>query len=646
MIKRLLIANRGEIACRIIRTARERGIRCAAIFNQADQHALHVIAADEAFYLGEGSLSETYLNIPKIIELAKENHLDAIHPGYGFLSENPAFAKACEDNHIILIGPSSEAIDKMGIKSVAKEWVEKLNIQTIPGYQGTDQSTTHLIQAAKEIGLPILIKASYGGGGKGMRIVTQVDQLENAIEGAKRESALSFGSSHIILEKYFPTAYHIEVQVFGDQHGNVVHLFERNCSIQRRYQKIIEEAPASVISDVTIQNMYAAAVKITESLDYVGAGTIEFLVADDNFYFMEMNTRLQVEHPVTEMITGQDLVAWQLDVAEGKPLPLNQNNIVQQGHAIEARIYSEDPGQGFLPTSGTIHALSSEACDSIRIDTGIQSGDTIGINFDPMLSKIIAKGQTRSEAIQILEQGLRHYHIAGPVTNLNFLKNITSNSEFTREQPSTAYISHQLDKLITLPHPFEHIGALAIAYWLLKQNKFLSFWRLNQRFERTFDIIVNHTALNIKLQHDIHSELWIFNHAKLRLKTSPDGFFLIVNDLLKTYKVFAYSVENHVWLNHEGYHYRIKLADYSVNLSKHKECDSALAAPMPGVIRQIFVTQGVTVKVGEKMLIMEAMKMEHTIAAPRTGIVKQIFYKIGDQVTEGTELLEFESNYE
>lgn len=646
MIKKLLIANRGEIACRIMRTAKQRGIFCAAIYSQADQQAQHVQMADEAYPLGNGSLSETYLSIPKIISLAKSNHIDAIHPGYGFLSENPEFAKACEDNQLLFIGPSSNAIDKMGIKSVAKEWVEKLNIPTIPGYQGAEQNTAHLIQAAQKIGLPILIKASYGGGGKGMRIVTQFDQLESAIEGAKRESAQSFGSSHIILEKYFPTAYHIEIQVFGDQQGHVVHLFERNCSIQRRYQKIIEEAPALVLPNAIKQNMYDAAVKITQSLHYVGAGTIEFLVAHDAFYFMEMNTRLQVEHPVTEMITGQDLVAWQLDVAEGKPLPLNQNEIVHHGHAIEARIYSEDPAQGFLPTSGIIHLLHFETCHDIRVDAGIQSGDVIGISFDPMLGKIIVKGHTRLDAIQILKQALSRCHITGPVTNLNFLQNLLSDSEFTANQPPTNFIEQKLRQLTILPHNLERIGAFGLMYWLLKQQKFSSFWRLNQMFERSFDIEVNHVPLKIQLQYDIHSKTWLFNRGKMILQASSDNHFLTVNDAEKEFKIFAYSQENHIWISHEGYHYQIKLPDFSINLNKHKDSGNALAAPMPGVIRQIFVAQGVTVEIGEKMLIMEAMKMEHTIAAPRPGIVKQIFYKIGDQVTEGTELLEFESSHE
>lgn len=646
MIKRLLIANRGEIACRIMRTAQQRGIVCAVVYSQADQQALHVKIADEAYPLGEGALNETYLNISKIISLAKANDINAIHPGYGFLSENPDFSKACADNGIIFVGPNSDAIHKMGIKSVAKDWVEKLQIATIPGYQGTEQSTLHLCKAAQKIGLPILIKASYGGGGKGMRIVREIDELESAIEGAKRESAQSFGSSHVILEKYFPTAYHIEVQVFGDQHGNVVHLFERNCSIQRRYQKIIEEAPALILPDAVKQKMYHAAVEITRSLHYVGAGTIEFLVADDTFYFMEMNTRLQVEHPVTEIITQQDLVAWQLDIAEGKPLPLKQNEIVQKGHAIEARIYSEDPTQGFLPTAGKIHSLKLEKCDDIRIDTGIQFNDTIGINFDPMLCKMIAKGQTRLEASQNLKQALSNYHIAGPITNLNFLQNILSDSDFIQAQPSTGYIARKIDELTSLPHPLENIGAFALTYWLLRQRKFLSFWRLNQKFERTFDLEINHIPHKLHVQYDTHSDTWLFNKGQLRLQASLDEPFLVIDTLEKKFKVFAFSNKSHIWISHLGYHYQVQLPDFSISLNKHKESDNALAAPMPGVIRQIFVAQGVTVKIGEKMLILEAMKMEHTIAAPRPGVVKQIFYKIGDQVTEGTELLEFESSHE
>jgi 3-methylcrotonyl-CoA carboxylase alpha subunit len=646
MITRLLVANRGEIACRIMRTAHQRGIFCAALYNLEDSHALHVKSADEAYALGEGPLSETYLNIEKIIHLAKHHHIDAIHPGYGFLSENPGFAKACEKHNILFIGPSSDAIEKMGIKSVAKDWVEKLNLPTIPGYQGAEQSTAHLINAAQKIGLPILIKASHGGGGKGMRIVTEFSTLEAAIEGAKRESAQSFGSSHVILEKYFPESFHIEVQVFGDKQGQVVHLFERNCSIQRRYQKIIEESPATLLSATLKQAMFDAAVKITQSLKYAGAGTIEFLVSNDKFYFMEMNTRLQVEHPVTEFVTGQDLVAWQLDIAEGNPLPLKQSEIISKGHAIEARIYCEDPNQGFLPTAGKVVSLASSKVEGIRIDTGIQAGDIVGISFDPMLAKIIALGSTRYEAIQRLKQALQSYQITGPTTNLNFLQTLLSDTDFVRSQPPTSFIAQKQASLCITPHSNEYIGALAITYWLLQKESFLSCWQMNHVFQRTFCIEVNHAPITMMVQYDQRLNEWCFNAGKIEFRTDYKQGVCSITTSGRQFKLNATHTEGNVSLSFEGYHYLIKLPVQAVNLNKTKTHENSLTAPMPGVIRQIFVAQGGNVKSGEKLLIMEAMKMEHTISAPKAGIVKQIFYAIGDQVTEGTELMDFEANHE
>ncbi|MFN7097754.1 MAG: acetyl/propionyl/methylcrotonyl-CoA carboxylase subunit alpha, partial [Gammaproteobacteria bacterium] len=442
MFNSILIANRGEIACRVMRTAKRMGLRCIAVYSDADAHAPHVKMADEAYHLGPAPARTSYLDAEKILAIAKLSNADAIHPGYGFLSENAEFAKQCETAGIIFIGPPASAITAMGSKSNAKQLMEKAGVPLIPGYHGKDQSAAAFIKAAEKIGYPVLLKAAAGGGGKGMRVVNQASEMEIALAAAKREGLSSFGDDYILVEKYLAKPRHVEIQVFSDQHHHHLYLYERDCSIQRRHQKIIEEAPAPDMTDKLRSAMGAAAVACAKAIGYVGAGTIEFLLDEDGqFYFMEMNTRLQVEHPVTEMITGLDLVEWQLRVAAGEKMPLTQAQIPLHGHAIEVRIYAEDPAHDFLPSIGTIHYLQQPQLQNwLRVDTGVETGSQISQYYDPMIAKLIVWGESRTEAILRLLQALAHYHVCGVQTNLALLANIASHPDYQTAKVFTHFI--------------------------------------------------------------------------------------------------------------------------------------------------------------------------------------------------------------
>lgn len=450
MFNKILIANRGEIACRIIKTARSMGIHTVAIYSSVDKESLHVRSADSAYYVGEAPAKDSYLNIANIIRVAKNCGAQAIHPGYGFLSENPEFARACDEANIIFIGPSIEAMEAMASKQLAKQLLEKTTVPLTPGYHGSEQAEEKLLAQAQKIGFPVLIKAANGGGGKGMRTVYHESEFSMALAGAKRESMASFADDTMIIEKLVLHPRHVELQIMADNHGNVVHLFERDCSIQRRHQKIIEEAPAPNLSASLRQRLAEAACEVARSINYRGAGTVEFLVdGEEQFYFMEMNTRLQVEHPVTEQITGLDLVAWQLKIAANEPLPLTQDKIQSSGHAIECRIYAEDPYQDFIPSIGQINFLQEPSGDGIRIDTGIQLSSQITMYYDPMIAKLIAWGANREEALSRMEQALSHYFIGGVKTNIPFLQAICHHPHFKDVQLSTDFLSKEDIKIAT-----------------------------------------------------------------------------------------------------------------------------------------------------------------------------------------------------
>ncbi|MBI2792670.1 MAG: acetyl-CoA carboxylase biotin carboxylase subunit [Gammaproteobacteria bacterium] len=663
-IKTVLIANRGEIACRIIRTLKRLGIKAIAVYAEPDKNALHCHLADEAYCIGPIPVEKSYLNTTNILHIAKKANADAIHPGYGFLSENAAFAKLCTDNNLIFIGPSSDAISKMAVKDEAKKIMANANVPTVPGYEGDNQSIEALSKAAQKMGYPVILKAARGGGGKGMRVVTKHDDLNDAIMAAKRESKAAFGDDSIFIEKYLQAARHIEVQIFRDHFGNTVHLFERDCSLQRRHQKIIEESPACHIPEDTKQKMYQAAINAAHAIDYVGAGTIEFLYTKENqFYFMEMNTRLQVEHPVTEMVTGFDLVEWQILVANKEALPQKQENICLNGHAFEARIYAEDPFHQFLPATGTIVEMMLPLDCEYRLDTGIQISDKIGIYFDPLLAKLIVHGSNRFEALQALQHVLNQYHLVGIVTNLPFLRNILQNDAFQAGNVHTQYVESNLQALLpkpSQPSP-QHI---AIACLVILLNRRLhspigqdeknspwnqtNAWRLNLPYVETIKLQCQQEEIEAYITHPQQNEEYY--HIVCKDKQLD----ILINGKIEANKIVIFfhthqvsvdfaQVDDWIEIFDQGQAFIFKRITYSgADSTSLLSGDSALLAPMPGIISKIWVKSGENVHKGTKLLALEAMKMEHTLSAPKDGAVKSIYYKIGDQVEEGCELIEFE----
>lgn len=666
-INRLLIANRGEIACRIIQTAKRLGIHTIAVYATEDQHALHVTMADEAFCIGSGTLEKSYLNIDNIIQAAKQSLASAIHPGYGFLSENAAFAKRCQQENIIFIGPSSDAISKMAVKDEAKRIMKEAKVPVVPGYEGTSQSVEDLEKAARSIGFPLILKAAKGGGGKGMRIVKEAKDLKDAIESAKRESLASFNNDSLFIEKYLTNARHIEIQIFRDSHGQAVHLFERDCSLQRRHQKIIEESPALHIKEDTKQQLYKAAINAAHAIDYLGAGTIEFLYAQSGeFYFMEMNTRLQVEHPVTEMITGLDLVEWQIRIAEGEAIPLNQQDIHCHGHAFEARIYAEDPNNHFLPATGRIKDIFLPQGLAYRLDSGIKIGDKIGIHFDPMLAKLIIHAPSREEARKALLSALTQYHLVGLTTNIPFLRNVLVCEDFIQGHIHTQTLETNLNSLLpTLSKPNLEQLAIAGLIKILRRNQPSALtdndpyspwnhkdaWRLNDDFKENFSLIFQGMRYPLTLTHlPTEDKMSVCCQIKCSLFSSS----LSLTGHLEQGKLEV-SIANHqstipfyadetcieFIFNEQTVTFQLENGqpEHTANDSHSHE---AIRAPMPGIITKIWVRPGDKVTHGSKLLALEAMKMEHTLAAPKTAAIKAIRYMIGDQVEEGCELIDFE----
>jgi 3-methylcrotonyl-CoA carboxylase alpha subunit len=644
MFNKILIANRGEIACRIIKTARKMGIHSVAIYSSADENSLHVQLADSAYYVGGAAAKDSYLNTAQIIQVAKECQAEAIHPGYGFLSENPAFAKACEEAGIVFIGPSIAAMEAMASKQLAKQLLEKTNVPLTPGYHGKEQSEHQLLQEAQKIGFPVLLKAANGGGGKGMRAVYNESEFSDALAGAKRESLASFGDATMIIEKLVLNPRHIEVQIMADNHGNVVHLFERDCSIQRRHQKIIEEAPAPNLSTALRHNMAQAACEVARSIEYRGAGTIEFLLDGEQFYFMEMNTRLQVEHPVTEMITGLDLVAWQFKVAANEHLSLSQDEIKFNGHAIECRIYAEDPHNGFIPSIGTIHFLKEPLGEGVRIDTGIIQNSAITMYYDPMIAKLIVKGENREEALARLIHSLNHYHVGGVKTNISFLQAICQHPEFRNAHLSTDFLSTERIDIsssepvtaIMMAASFDYLQILQKNKDPLLQDTFA--WQANKLAQWTWRYEAGNELIEINIK-PIDK-----NQFKLILKEKEYSISarIIANKLamsINQHRYTAFIEQNAECLNlySDKEPTTIKRFHWSrTDAAGHK---GQLTAPMPATVVAILKNKGDQVKTGDRLIVLEAMKMEHTIHAPMDGILSDIFYSVGAQVNEGAELL-------
>lgn len=660
MINKLLIANRGEIACRVIKTAIAQGIKTVAVYSDADRNALHVKMADEAIYLGPSPSKESYLKSHVIIEKAKQLGVDAIHPGYGFLSENAEFAKLCAKNDIIFVGPPASAIEAMGSKSAAKHIMEKAGVPLVPGYHGDDQDESVLKAAADDMGYPVLLKAAAGGGGKGMRQVWSEKDFSQALNAAKRESMASFGDDHMLVEKYLTRPRHVEIQVFCDTHGNGVYLFERDCSVQRRHQKIIEEAPAPNMSAHVREKMGEAAILAAKAINYVGAGTVEFLLdEDDSFYFMEMNTRLQVEHPVTEMITREDLVLWQLIIAEGKPLPKAQNALTLTGHAFEARIYAEDPKNEFLPSTGTLRLLHApEENDVVRVDTGVEQGDEVSVFYDPMIAKLVVWGENREVALKRLTSALGEYYIDGVSTNIDFLKRVASHPSFVSAELTTTFVEKHHDTLFseTINQDTQHdFPAMALLSILTRSQspRTLSVWstagawRVNSQHSETLTLISDNKETQVEVKHHFDD-----SHGYWEVTVDGQSFAasgVIIDQTLNATidghkRTFSFSQDSEQFtLFNKDTHVKYVVKTASLGDVNSTDDQANFNAPMNGTIVTHLVSKGQEVKKGEPILIMEAMKMEHSIIAPHDGKVEEFFFNPGELVDGGATLLAFSS---
>jgi 3-methylcrotonyl-CoA carboxylase alpha subunit len=662
MFTKILIANRGEIACRVIKTAERMGIATVAVYSAADANARHARLADEAVAIGPAAARDSYLVGERIIEAARRTGAEAIHPGYGFLSENEDFAAACERAGIVFIGPPASAIRAMGSKSAAKALMEKAGVPLTPGYHGANQDSSFLAGQAQRIGYPVLIKASAGGGGKGMRRVDRAEDFDTALVSCKREAMNAFGDDHVLIEKYVLRPRHIEIQVFGDTHGQCVYLFERDCSVQRRHQKVLEEAPAPGMTPQRRSAMGRAAVDAAKAVGYVGAGTVEFITHQDgSFYFMEMNTRLQVEHPVTEMITGVDLVEWQLRVASGEPLPLHQEQLEIDGHAIEARIYAEDPANGFLPSTGRLLHLAPPAQSRhVRVDTGVDQGDEITPHYDPMIAKLIVWDRDRDQALARMHRALAQYRVVGVQNNIEFLARLVICPAFAKADLDTALIEREDACLFPRsPEIPEEAWLLAVLADLLHELaaadryagadrdspwRILDGWRLNGGGRR----ITNLRLGEIQRTVDISSTRngWELTIGDLTVLARGElGNNCQLHAQLGERRIRAVVViageRRHVFF--EGRSFAILCVDTLRQADRGQESRGELRSPMPGKILALLAEAGTTVEKGAPLLVMEAMKMEHTLRAPANGTVKAFHCSPGDQVADGIELIQFEA---
>ena len=657
-INAVLVANRGEIACRVIRTLQRMGIRSIAIYSDVDRNAQHVAMADAAYEIGAAPPRESYLNQVGILKAAKESGADAIHPGYGFLSENAAFAEACAKAGVIFIGPPASAIKAMGSKSEAKTLMEKAGVPLVPGYHGGDQSPKVLKAAADQIGYPVLIKASAGGGGKGMKVAADAGAFQAALESARREAQNAFGDDQVLVEKYLTRPRHIEAQIFGDSHGDIIHLFERDCSIQRRHQKVIEEAPAPGLSAERRAAIGKAAVEAGRAVGYVGAGTVEFIAEGDQFYFMEMNTRLQVEHPVTEAITGLDLVEWQVRVARGEKLPKTQDQLAIRGHAMEVRLYAEDPARDFLPQTGTLRHFSFEGPG--RIDTGVREGDAITIHYDPMIAKIISHGADRAEAIARLRRSLAHTEVGGLTTNLDFLQAILRQPDFVAGKVDTGFIERHRAELLpeSVPLPAHALAFAALAVLRAGERDArnaapasdphspwsrLPGWRVNR--DAWSDLVFQHGETTLIVRAHYRGGGYALalpgGTVEAEAELEPDGSMNArIGDTRRRGRVVRQDAECLIFL--DGATHRLLLIDPRRPGTTGAASTGKILAPMPGTVTKLLVVAGDKVAKGSVLAIVEAMKMEHAVKAPRDGRVKAVNFATGDQVTDGAELLVLE----
>ena len=690
MFSKILIANRGEIACRVAATAKKMGIRTVAVYSDADRFAKHVAACDEAVYIGGSAPKESYLRWERILEAAKQTGAQAIHPGYGFLSENDQFAQACADAGLVFIGPPASAITAMGLKAESKRLMESADVPLIPGYHGTEQDPEFLKTQADSIGYPVLIKASSGGGGKGMRLVHDSQDFIDALGSCKREAISSFGNDHVLIEKYALRPRHIEIQVFGDTHGNYVYLFERDCSVQRRHQKVLEEAPAPGMTLAMRQAMGAAAIAAAKAVNYVGAGTVEFIVeqrtdlGDDDvyngmrFYFMEMNTRLQVEHPVTEAITGTDLVEWQIRVAAGETLPKTQDELTINGHAIEARINAENPDNNFLPATGTLHvyrkpAHSAFTVSDVRVDDGVSEGDVISPYYDSMIAKLIVHAPTREQALAKLDQALAETRIVGLPNNVAFLRHVVQSDSFSCANLDTALIEREKEVLFDQRRgELPWLVATAIINELTAEKgtenhdpfSHTNGFRAYSDYQRPFDLNYHGTPLkammskvdgqqfnlaiynvekveNPAAKHSVEQLTEIFNGEIRYLPQADDTFNIWIN---------GQRQQLQAWLNNEQVHVfstrasdTISLIDSMAHVGEEAQDAGSLKSPMPGQVVAFRVNVGDVVKKGQPLAVIEAMKIEHTINAPADGTVTELLFKAGDLVSDGDELLKLDT---
>ncbi|WP_428680851.1 acetyl/propionyl/methylcrotonyl-CoA carboxylase subunit alpha [Reyranella sp.] len=668
MFSKILIANRGEIACRVIKTARRLGIKTVAVYSDADRTARHVAMADEAVHIGPSAARESYLVADRIIDAAKRTGAQAIHPGYGFLSENAGFADACAAAGIVFIGPPAASIRAMGSKSEAKKIMEKARVPLVPGYHGDDQSPELLAAEAAKIGFPVLIKASAGGGGKGMRVVESAEKFADALAGAKREAKASFADDHVLVEKYLTRPRHIEIQVFADGQGNCLYLFERDCSIQRRHQKVIEEAPAPNMDPARRKQMGEAAVAAARAIGYQGAGTVEFIADQDGtFFFMEMNTRLQVEHPVTEAITGQDLVEWQLIVAAGEKMPLTQDELRIDGHAVEVRLYAEDPARNFLPSTGTlVHLKLPEEGAHVRVDTGVRQGDTVTPFYDPMIAKVIVHDRDRTSALRRMAALMDETEVVGVTTNSVLLKALCSHPAFVGGEVDTGFIERHRATLFAKPAPAgDRAFAVATLARLLEwqdaaqpaagdpwspwnqQNGFRLLdegheevrWKDGEREVVVIARRLRSGGVRLELPEGT---------CEARVERRDDGTLSIGlgEDTFQATVVRRTALDGGIdyTLFMDGGSLRLRLVD-PLDVTQYEataSADAVVRAPLPGKIIDLRVKAGDTVSKGQALLVLEAMKMEHTLAAPADGTVKSLRYAVGEQVPEGAELVEFE----
>jgi 3-methylcrotonyl-CoA carboxylase alpha subunit len=641
MFSTVLVANRGEIACRIIRTARRMRITTIAVYSDADAASPHVSLADKAYPIGPADAASSYLNGARILKAAAEAGAEAIHPGYGFLSENGDFAEACERAGIVFIGPAAASIRSMGLKNEAKAIAKRAGVSVIPGYAGPVQAADGLLDQAESIGYPVVIKAIAGGGGRGMRVVQEPEAFVSALEACRREAQAAFGDDRVLLEKYFGSSRHVEVQLIGDAHGSILHLFERDCSVQRRHQKIIEEAPAYGIAEETRTKMHVAAVAIASEVAYRNAGTVEFLYeeASGKFFFMEMNTRLQVEHPVTEMITGLDLVELQLRVAAGERLALTQAQVSASGHAIEARLYAEDPAQGFLPQIGIVQDLIWPQRNHIRVDAGIVPGSRISSHYDAMIAKTIAWGQSRSAAIESLRRALKDSFLFGLKTNKGFLLSVLSNDGFVASAPNTRFLEGLESSAVK---PSERFLALACAGWLYlgtdKEGDPWSTpagWVIGGRRAEQRSLLLQGQPVTVTVSYgggsvtlDIDGKTY-----SVEILSIEDGNFRALVDGEQTEARFLRAGRD-IFADVEGHHLTLSEPDYAHDRGEFAGSGS-IRAPMPGRILKLEVATGTEVEEGTRLLVMEAMKMEHVLRAPISGRMEDILVHEGDQVREG-----------